>query len=163
MAGVHRLWSHRAYKVNTPLKLFLVFFNTMAFQKSIIRWARYHRVHHKFVDTNADPYNANRGFFFSHIGWLLCKKHPAVFEAGKRIDVSDLMGDRILRLQHKHYFLFMPLLCFALPTLLPAYLWGESLYNGWLVAGCLRFILFLHATFCINSVAHIYGYKPYDK
>jgi stearoyl-CoA desaturase (delta-9 desaturase) len=163
VAGVHRLWSHRAYKVKFPLRLMLVVFNTMAFQKSIIRWARDHRVHHKYCDTNADPHNVNRGFFFSHIGWLFCKKHPATAEAGKRIDVSDLTSDPLLWFQNKYYFYIMPLLCFAMPALVSHYCWGESLVNGWLVAGNLRFVLFLHATFCINSVAHMWGYKPYDK
>lgn len=163
VAGVHRLWSHRAYKVRFPLRLLLVIFNTIAFQKSIIRWARDHRVHHKYCDTNADPHNINRGFWFAHIGWLFCKKHPATVEAGKRIDVSDLTSDSLLRFQNKYYFYIMPLLCFVMPTIVPAYFWGEKLINGWMVAGCLRFVLFLHATFCINSVAHLYGYKPYDK
>ena len=31
-AGVHRLWSHRAYKARLPLRIFLIIANTMAFQ-----------------------------------------------------------------------------------------------------------------------------------
>lgn len=41
-------------------------------------WVRDHRQHHKYSDTDADPHNASRGFFFSHIGWLMSKKHPLV-------------------------------------------------------------------------------------
>ncbi|KAG5668998.1 hypothetical protein PVAND_016901 [Polypedilum vanderplanki] len=163
VAGVHRLWSHRSYKVNFPLRFILVIFNSIAYQKSVIRWARDHRVHHKYCDTNADPHNVKRGFFYSHIGWLFCKKHPATIEAGKRIDVSDLTSDKLLWLQNKYFFYISPLLCFILPTLIPAYFWGEKLMNAWTVAACLRFILFLHATLSINSFAHMYGYKPYDE
>jgi stearoyl-CoA desaturase (delta-9 desaturase) len=54
-AGVHRLWSHRAYKAKWPLRLMLMIFNTIAFQDAVIHWARDHRVHHKYFDTDADP------------------------------------------------------------------------------------------------------------
>lgn len=75
-AGVHRLWSHRAYKARFPLRVFLAFCNSVSYQNSIYEWARDHRVHHKYTETNADPVNSKRGFFFSHVGWLCCKKHP---------------------------------------------------------------------------------------
>lgn len=55
----------------------------MALQNDIYEWSRDHRVHHKFSETNADPHNANRGFFFSHMGWLLLKKHNDVKQKGK--------------------------------------------------------------------------------
>lgn len=71
-------------------------------QGHILSWARDHRTHHKYSDTNADPYSAARGFFFSHIGWLGRRKHPDVIEKGKGIDMSDLNADAILRLQKEY-------------------------------------------------------------
>lgn len=68
MAGAHRLWSHRAYKARNALKVFLALTSVIAYQKSAFEWARDHRVHHKFSETNADPMNAKRGFFFAHFG-----------------------------------------------------------------------------------------------
>lgn len=85
-AGAHRLWSHRAYKAKWPLRVILIVFNTIAFQNHVYEWARDHRLHHKYSETNADPHNANRGFFFSHVGWLLCRKHPEIMEKGRGID-----------------------------------------------------------------------------
>lgn len=70
-------------------------------QNHVYEWARDHRVHHKYTETNADPHNAKRGFFFSHIGWLLCRKHPDVIEKGKGIDMSDLQKDPIIAFQKK--------------------------------------------------------------
>lgn len=67
----------------------------------VIHWSRDHRVHHKFTDTDADPYNSRRGFFFAHIGWLMCRKHPDVIEKGKRVDMSDLEGEWYLQVQKK--------------------------------------------------------------
>lgn len=58
-------------------------------------------MHHKYTDTDADPYNSRRGFFFSHIGWLMVKKHPDVIEKGKTIDISDLTSDPMIRFQRK--------------------------------------------------------------
>ena len=62
----------------------------MALQNDIYEWSRDHRVHHKFSETNADPHNANRGFFFSHMGWLLLKKHNDVKEKGTFLFVFRL-------------------------------------------------------------------------
>lgn len=58
-------------------------------------------MHHKFSETTADPHDATRGFFFSHVGWLLCRKHPDVISKGKTIDLSDLMADPVVRFQRK--------------------------------------------------------------
>lgn len=62
-------------------------------------WVRDHRLHHKYSDSDADPHNANRGFFFAHMGWLMSKKHPAVIAKGKTIDMSDLEADFIVMFQ----------------------------------------------------------------
>lgn len=59
-AGAHRLWAHRSYKARFPLRVLLAAFNTIAFQDCALHWARDHRVHHKFSETDADPHNATR-------------------------------------------------------------------------------------------------------
>lgn len=58
-------------------------------------------MHHKYSETDADPHNASRGFFFSHIGWLLVRKHPELTKKGKGLDMSDLYEDKILKFQKK--------------------------------------------------------------
>jgi stearoyl-CoA desaturase (delta-9 desaturase) len=58
-------------------------------------------MHHKYSDTDADPHNATRGIFFSHYGWALVRKHPAVKEAGKKLDFSDLASDKVLLFQKR--------------------------------------------------------------
>ncbi|VVC90280.1 unnamed protein product [Leptidea sinapis] len=69
---VHRLWTHRSYKVKTPFKILLLVFFATAGQ------------------TSADPHDASRGFFFSHMGWLMMKKHPHVISEGSKIDMNDI-------------------------------------------------------------------------
>ncbi|CAH0723839.1 unnamed protein product, partial [Brenthis ino] len=68
---------------------------------SVYIWCRDHRLHHRYSDTDADPHNSKRGFFFSHIGWLMCRKHPYVKALGKRIDMSDLESDWMVMFQKK--------------------------------------------------------------
>nr|ABX71627.1 acyl-CoA-delta9-desaturase [Lampronia capitella] len=162
-AGAHRLWAHKSYKAKWPLRLILVAFNTLAFQDSAIDWARDHRMHHKYSETDADPHNATRGFFFSHIGWLLCRKHPELKRKGQGLDLSDLYADPIIRFQKKYYLLLMPLACFVLPTIIPVYLWGESWKNAFFVAAMFRYTFILNVTWLVNSAAHKWGGKPYDK
>lgn len=162
-AGAHRLWAHRSYKAKMPLRILLACLQSMAFENSIYEWSRDHRVHHKFSETDADPHNALRGFFFAHIGWLLCRKHPDVKTKGQQIDLGDLIADPIVRFQHRNYLASVFLFCFVLPTLVPYLFWGETLYNSFYVCSLLRYVVTLHATWLVNSAAHLWGRRPYDK
>ncbi|PSN55622.1 Acyl-CoA Delta(11) desaturase [Blattella germanica] len=162
-AGAHRLWCHRAYKAKWPLRLILCILQTVAFQNHIYEWVRDHRVHHKFCDTDADPHNSKRGFFFSHIGWLMIRKHPDVKEKGKTVDMSDLESDPIVVWQRRTYLLVMPLLCFYVPAYVPCYFWNEDPWTSWYVASIMRYTLSLNITWLVNSAAHMWGTKPFDK
>lgn len=65
-------------------------------------WALDHRVHHKYSETDSDPHDARRGFFFSHVGWLVLTPHPDVVERRKNVDMSDLEADPIVMWQKKY-------------------------------------------------------------
>ncbi|XP_046337828.1 stearoyl-CoA desaturase-like [Haliotis rufescens] len=162
-AGVHRLWAHRSYKARFPLKVLLAIFQTGAFQNSIFEWSRDHRVHHKYSDTDGDPHNATRGFFFSHIGWLMVKKHPDVIAKGKQLDMSDLLNDKVVMFQKRYYVLLVGVFWFAIPSLVPCYFWGETFYNSVHIAVFLRYCLGMHTSFLVNSYAHLRGMRPYDE
>lgn len=100
-AGAHRYFTHRAFKANQKLKILLMLMQTMAAHEPILTWVRDHRVHHKYTETSADPHNAKRGFFFAHIGWLMCKKHDDVRKFGAKVDMSDLTDDPVIKFQRK--------------------------------------------------------------
>lgn len=53
-------------------------------------------------------------------------------------------------------------MCFIFPGAVVT-IWGDSFWNGFWVAGALRYTAVLHFTWCVNSLAHIYGDRPYDK
>ena len=74
---------------------------TVALQNDVYEWVRDHRVHHKFTDTDADPHNSNRGFFFSHMGWLLVKKHRDGYTKGKGVPMDDVAADPVVMFQRK--------------------------------------------------------------
>ncbi|XP_076239523.1 acyl-CoA Delta-9 desaturase-like [Calliopsis andreniformis] len=161
-AGAHRLWAHRSYKAKWPLRVMLMFFQCIAFQNHIYEWVRDHRVHHKYTDSDADPHNAQRGFFFSHIGWLMVRKHPDVIKKGANIDMTDLEQDPVVVWQRRLYIILMPLFCFILPTWIPVYAWNEKALYAWYVT-VFRYTLTLNLTWLVNSAAHIWGMKPYDR
>ncbi|CAG9133569.1 unnamed protein product [Plutella xylostella] len=162
-AGAHRLWAHRTYKAKMPLQIILMILNTIAFQNTAMDWVRDHRLHHKYSDTDADPHNATRGFFYSHVGWLLVKKHPEVRRRGKLIDMSDIRNNPVLDFQKRYAIPLVLTLTFILPAFIPWYFWGETLNSSWHVATMFRYVTGLNLTFLVNSAAHFFGYKPYDK
>ncbi|KAI7902253.1 delta-9 desaturase [Cokeromyces recurvatus] len=157
-AGYHRLWSHRAYRGRSLLRWLLCFAGSGAVEGSIYWWSRGHRAHHRWTDTDKDPYSAHRGFFFSHIGWMLVNRPK------NRIgysDVADLKADPVVALQHKYYPYFALFMGFIFPTLVAGYGWGDF-RGGYFYAGVVRLIFVHHATFCVNSLAHWLGESTFD-
>ncbi|ODQ83114.1 hypothetical protein BABINDRAFT_159571 [Babjeviella inositovora NRRL Y-12698] len=157
-AGYHRLWSHKAYKARDPLKIVFALFGAGAVEGSIKWWGHSHRVHHRYTDTPRDPYDARRGFWYSHLGWMLQKPNPK-YKA--RADISDLADDWIVRVQHRHYLTIMFFMAFILPTIVAGYFWGDY-WGGLVYAGILKAFTIQQATFCVNSLAHWIGVQPFD-
>lgn len=161
-AGAHRLWSHRSYKAKLPLRIFLMLCNCVAVQNDLIEWCRDHRLHHKSSETDADPHNSNRGWFFAHIGWLLHRKHPKVLEMGHKLDLTDLYNDPVLVFQKQHYWSLALFFGFLLPMTACYIYFGESLTDA-LCVTIWRYVTSLHCTWFVNSAAHIWGSQDYDQ
>lgn len=161
-AGVHRYWSHKSYKARMPFQIALMIFNCISMQNDIIEWCRDHRVHHKYTETNTDPHNALRGFFFAHMGWLMMKKHPDVFIKGKNVDMSDLYADPVVQFQHRHYLKLCFVFSVMLPMLIPWLCWGEDITVAFFILFLFRYIMTLHSTWFVNSAAHLWGERRYD-
>ncbi|CAO3661591.1 hypothetical protein G6F70_004491 [Rhizopus microsporus] len=157
-AGYHRYWAHRSYSCTKLTQIFLCLAGSGAFQGSIQWWSRGHRAHHRWTDSDKDPYAATRGFFFSHIGWMLVNRPK------NRIgyaDTADLRSDPLVQFQHRYYLYFATTMAFLFPALVAGFGWGD--FKGGLVfAGLCRLVFVHHATFCVNSLAHYIGDTPYD-
>ncbi|KAI9600095.1 hypothetical protein KEM48_000311 [Puccinia striiformis f. sp. tritici PST-130] len=160
--GYHRLWSHKSFKASTPLKWFLSLIGCLGFQGSIKWWVLRHRLHHRWTDSEFDPYNSKNGLFFSHMGWIFRKPK---YEKLKLIDQSDLNQDPVVRFQHKYYVSLSLFMGFILPYLSSEYILRSNRHSrldGLIWAGFISRILIWHFTFLINSFAHYYGERHFD-
>jgi stearoyl-CoA desaturase (delta-9 desaturase) len=157
LVGYHRLWAHRSYSASPLLKYLLAAFGAGAVQGSIKFWVREHRAHHRYTDTDRDPYNIQKGFWHAHIMWVLVKQP----KKNNRVDISDIMHDRIVVWQHKYYFIAALIMGWVLPALVAGLGWNDW-YGGFLYAGILRSFFVNQATFCVNSLAHYLGEQPFD-
>jgi len=159
--GVHRYWSHRTYKAHPIVEIFMMICFTIAFQESIYRWARDHRVHHKGSETETDPHDSRRGMFFAHMGWVLIRKRPEVYESGKQVVMADLDTDWLVQFQHNWYYTLVMIFTIFIP-----YQIGMRLTGNWQVAlfyfVTYRICILYHRTWTINSLAHYRGRRPYE-
>lgn len=153
--GYHRLFSHATFKTTAPIRFLLLFFGSASFEQSAMEWSAQHRQHHRYVDTDRDPYSIRKGFWYAHIGWLMFWVHETNYDF-----VKDLQKDPLLRHQDKHYYAWAITSGILVPLLIGA-LTGHLL-GALILAVCLRLTLVYHVTFFINSVCHMFGRATYD-
>jgi stearoyl-CoA desaturase (delta-9 desaturase) len=150
VAGYHRYFSHRAFSTSRAFQLVLAVMAQSSAQKSVLWWAAKHRHHHVHSDTENDVHSPrNKGFLYSHVGWIFDRKH----DQADLSKVADLT--RWPELMWLKKFELLPAVVLAALCFLIA---------GWsgLVVGFLwSTVLVYHATFCINSLAHVRGSKRY--
>lgn len=154
-AGYHRLFSHRSYAAHPVYEWIVLLSSTLGFQWSALIWSHDHRLHHKHVDSDNDPYSVKTGFWHAHVLWLFTYKrdyNPGV--------VSDLLKNPRVMFQHQYYIplaIGVNLAVFGVGCLFMHPL--ASFY-----AGCLlRMFAIHHCTWFINSLAHFWGSKTYAR
>ena len=153
--GYHRLLTHRSLQVPKGLEYAIASIGSLALQGGPLFWVAGHRRHHTYTeDIDKDPYSAKRGFWWSHMGWLLYKR-PEFFEyQSNRKFAPDLAKDAFYRWLDRYYLLLQ------IPLGVGLYLLG-----GWsfVIYGLfLRAVLLWHSTWLINSASHITGYRSHD-
>lgn len=153
--GYHRLFAHRTFETNPIVNFLVLFFGAAAFEQSALYWASQHRDHHRYVDTDQDPYSIKKGFFYAHIGWLLFWEHQVDYD-----NVKDLQKNRLLVHQHEHYIAWAVFSGILLPLFLGV-LSGHWLGALFFSVG-VRLMFVHHSTFSINSVCHTFGKATYD-
>lgn len=156
-AGYHRLYAHKSYKTTKVVDFVLLLLGTTAIQNRVLNWSADHRMHHRFVDTNKDPYSIKKGFWYAHVIWIF-EKRPTI---DKKAVVPDLLKNKLIVLQDKYYtflVVFLNLLVFLLFGLVFNDFFGAFVFG--LLA---RTFLIHHSTWFINSMAHYWGAKTYSK
>ncbi|MGB6923054.1 MAG: acyl-CoA desaturase [Methyloceanibacter sp.] len=149
-AGYHRYFSHRAYSTSRVFQFILAFAAQSTSQKSILWWAAKHRHHHLHSDTGRDVHSPrHKGFIYSHMGWIFDRRH----DVADLTKVADLARYPELMWLHKYELVpavLLAALCYLIagwPGLVVGFVWST--------------VLVYHATFCINSLAHVSGTKRY--
>ena len=153
--GYHRLYSHKSFEAHPVLEWILLFISSGAFQGSALKWASDHRIHHKFEDTDKDPYSIKKGFWYAHMGWMMT--HAAV---SLPIQAPDLEKNRMVKFQNDYYLVCAITVGYALPLLVGWFLNNPLL--GIVIAGGLRIFLTQQSTFFVNSLSHTLGKTPYS-
>lgn len=149
-AGFHRYFAHRSYRMSRVPQFVMAFLGTMALQRGPLWWAGHHRHHHRFSDLPQDLHSPiQSGLWHSHVGWVLCGKHDKT----PLESIQDFAKFPELRFLDRHYWA-------------PGALLGVVLFlvGGWaaFVWGFLvSTVLLYHATFAINSIAHLVGSRRY--
>jgi len=172
--GYHRYFSHRTFDAKRWVEVAMVLAGSMALQNSVLKWSSDHRIHHGFVDTDKDPYNAKLGFLWSHILWIFYaddKEQGGAHFSGDDSAESlmeqfpncrDLIKDPLIRFQHAYALPLGAFLCFAIPAAI-ALMTGGSVLAYVLVAGFTRLAFVHHCTYFINSICHIWGDQPHSE
>ncbi|MBD2576968.1 fatty acid desaturase [Oscillatoria sp. FACHB-1406] len=153
--GYHRLLSHRSFQVPKPLEYVITTIGAMALQGGPIFWVAGHRLHHAHTeDAEKDPYAASKGFWWSHMLWMLYPRDEFFnYEFYKKY-APDLDRDPYYRWLNRNFFwLQLPL--------------GILLYaiGGWpfVVYGMfVRAVVLWHSTWLINSATHMRGYRTFE-
>jgi len=138
IAGYHRLWSHRTFVPTRALEYFIAFAATAAFERDIVWFARGHRAHHRYIDTDLDPLMSKYGFWWRHVGFFAVKQ-----TRNAPIDLSDLTSNPVVQWQKKYYWRMALFTNFILPTLIAGWGWGDW-KGGFLFAGCFRINIIHH-------------------
>ena len=155
--GYHRLLSHRSFRVPLWLEHFFATCGALSCQHGPIDWAGLHRHHHKYSDTDADHHNSNKGFWWSHMGWMF-NAIPAMQEVPRM--TGDLAKDPYYRwLNNWFLVLQLPLagLLFWIGTATGAGGWALVLWGI-----PLRLVLVYHVTWLVNSATHCWGTVAFE-
>lgn len=155
--GYHRLYAHRTYDAHPILHFLILFFGAASFEQSALDWSSQHRDHHKYVDTERDPYNIKKGFFYAHMGWLIFWSHTI-----EHSNAQDLRKNALVENQHRFYLVWAFFAGVILPVLIGAFFGPAYALGAFIFAVCFRITFIYHSTFCINSVCHMFGKPTYD-
>ena len=153
--GYHRHYSHKSYEAHPVLEALLLFIGAGAFQGSCLKWSSDHRIHHRFEDTDKDPYSIKKGFWYAHMGWMMKNESVSL-----PIHAPDLQKNKMVMLQHNYYIFWAIFVGYLLPFLIGY--WIGNAYLGLVIAGGLRIFLTQQSTFFVNSLSHTVGKTPYS-
>jgi stearoyl-CoA desaturase (delta-9 desaturase) len=149
--GLHRLVTHRSFQVPKWVEYFLVFCGSLAMQSGVIEWVGLHRHHHLHSDESIDHHDSGKGFWWSHMGWMM-------YQVPAKQDIPRLTKD--INQDPVYLFLDRYFLPIQIALGILFYLWGGWSFVVWGIF--VRLVLVYHCTWFVNSATHKFGYRTYD-
>ena len=148
--GIHRLFSHKAFKTKRWIELTLAYLGTIAGQGSVIFWVAVHKgYHHPHADTEKDPHSPIHGLYQSYVGWLIDDTQNKL---SFRSAVELLRDDAQLFLQSHYYKIILGtvlILGLIHPLLAGAYFLATAI--------CIQ------QNFLVNVICHSnFGYRTFE-
>ena len=149
-AGYHRYFAHRTYRTGRVFQFCLGLLAQTSAQRGILWWAAQHRRHHRCSDTEADVHSpVVRGFLYAHVGWIFVPRNTATDYAA----VRDLTRYKELVWLDRHPYL---------PAIVLGFMsWVIAGWPGLVIGFGWSTVVLWHATFSINSLAHLVGRRRY--
>ncbi|MBD2060036.1 fatty acid desaturase [Oculatella sp. FACHB-28] len=152
--GYHRLLTHRSLQVPKALEHTFALLGALALQGGPIFWVAGHRLHHAFTeDVDKDPYSARRGFWWSHMLWIMYPRPEFFATETYRKYAPDLARDPFYTWLDRYFLLLqlpLGLLLYALGG------WSFVVYGVFV-----RVVLLWHTTWLINSATHLIGDRTF--
>ncbi|RDI46492.1 acyl-CoA desaturase [Aquicella lusitana] len=162
-AFYHRYFSHKTYKTNRFWQCIFAMIGSSSAQRGPLWWAAHHRQHHMVSDEPADAHSpVQHGFFWSHVGWFLSKKHyyynpERVKDLARYPELVFL--DRYDNLMPTVLFISLFVAGFLMHKFAPGL--GTSAGQMIVWGFCISTIALFHTTVTINSVSHVIGKKRF--
>ena len=167
--GYHRLFSHGAFEARPGVRAALVILGSMGAQGPVVSWAANHKHHHQHSDTPEDTHSPIvhgadpswrtrlRAFAHAHLTWKWAYPYPSPSHY-----TPGLLRDPVVIRTSRRYTTWI-VLGLVVPAVLGGLMAGawRGVLEGLLTGGVLRLVLGQHATWCINSLCHLVGSRPF--
>jgi stearoyl-CoA desaturase (Delta-9 desaturase) len=165
--GFHRYLAHKSFKTSRFFEGVLMIAGSMALEGAVLFWVSTHRRHHHFSDEEGDPHSPNlsgpglkgklKGLWYAHIPWMFSDQESRV-----PVFAPDVMRDRRLYYYNRTYPVWA-LASLLLPALLGFAIGGGlgAAFSGFIFGGLARVFIANQAAWCVGSVSHMIGSRPF--
>lgn len=165
--GFHRYAAHKSFKTSRFFEGVLMITGSMALEGPLTFWVSTHRRHHRFADEPGDPHSPNlsgaglaghlKGLWYAHIPWMFSDQ-----ESRANVFARDVLRDRCLYNYSRTYPLWA-LLSLLLPALAGFLIGGTAAaaFSAFVFGGLARVFVANQAAWCVGSVSHMFGSRPF--
>src|SRR5829696_5127175 len=165
--GFHRYLAHNSFKTSPLFEGVLMITGSMALEGPVLFWVSTHRRHHRYSDELGDPHSPNlsgdglvgklKGLWYAHIPWMFSDQESRV-----TVFAPDVVRDRRLYYFNRTYPVWA-LASLLLPALLGFAIGGTLAagFSGFIFGGLARVFVANQAAWCVGSVSHMIGSRPF--